>query len=107
MAKNPEAGTTAREANYDEKIAPLMAQIITICKADKIPMVASFDLTGPEDEDLRCTTILHGEDWEAPDTFREVAGLLYPPPPSFVAFTIMSTPKQPAPPAPSAAPSAP
>ncbi len=30
------------EAVYDQQIAPLMSQIIEICKAHKIPMVASF-----------------------------------------------------------------
>src|SRR4051812_9804430 len=43
MAKDEDAGTTAREAVYDERISPLMAQIIVICKKNKIPMVASFD----------------------------------------------------------------
>lgn len=31
-----------REGVYDEEIAPLMAQILAICKREKIPMLASF-----------------------------------------------------------------
>jgi hypothetical protein len=49
-----------RESVYDEQISPLMRQIIAICKANGIPMFASFvfaperfcttNLPGPEDD---------------------------------------------------------
>lgn len=42
------------EAAYDEKIAPLMKQIIAICKEHGIPMFATF-VYGP---DGFCTTSL-------------------------------------------------
>lgn len=46
---------------YDEKIAPLMAQIIEVCKEHKLPMFATFqyrsDIEGVDDgEDRFCTT---------------------------------------------------
>ena len=45
---------------YDEKIAPLMDQIIAVCKEHKLPMVASFQYMG---DDL-CTTALLFEERE-------------------------------------------
>ena len=38
------------EQVYDEKIAPLMAQIIAICNEHKMPMGASFCFRNGEDE---------------------------------------------------------
>jgi hypothetical protein len=48
------------EAVYDAEIAPLMDQIIAVCKREHIPLLASFQLTGNEDEQgsLLCTTAL-------------------------------------------------
>ena len=40
MAKQPEHYNL--ESIYDEKISPLMRQIIDICKEHNMPMVASF-----------------------------------------------------------------
>lgn len=45
-----------KEQIYDEKIHPLMAQIIEICKAHKIAMLATFDIPNDEDESLACTS---------------------------------------------------
>lgn len=42
------------EAVYDSEIAPLMAQIITICKDHEIPMGATFEYA-PE---MYCTTTI-------------------------------------------------
>jgi hypothetical protein len=52
-----------KEQVYDAEISPLMAQIIDICKREKIAMLASFDLgQGPESEEdgdhLMCTTAI-------------------------------------------------
>lgn len=51
-----------REKIYDEHIAPLMTQIIGVCKKHGIPMVASFELDldedAAEDDPLMCTSIL-------------------------------------------------
>lgn len=46
------------EKIYDEQIAPLMAQIIKIAHEHDMPFVASFQLTGDEDEEgpLFCTS---------------------------------------------------
>lgn len=47
------------EALYDERISPLMAQILDICKQHRMPMVASFLYRRDEDEggDL-CTSFV-------------------------------------------------
>lgn len=47
----------SKESVYDDEISPLMAQIITICKREHIPIHASFALDG----DLLCTTHVHPE----------------------------------------------
>lgn len=49
-----------REAVYDEKISPLMAQIIQICKENDIPMVASFQINDdrPDGAAFLCTTVI-------------------------------------------------
>jgi hypothetical protein len=51
------------EKPYDEKISPLMDQIIEICQENKIPMAAQFVVTENEDpsEDLLCSTALPHE----------------------------------------------
>lgn len=47
------------EAVYDEQIAPLMTQIIAICKEHRIPLVAQFVYANDaEAGPLMCTTIL-------------------------------------------------
>lgn len=49
------------EPIYDEKIAPLMSQIIAICKEHKMPMLATFFYArGEEDDEAFCTTVLLG-----------------------------------------------
>lgn len=50
-----------KEAVYDEQIHHLMAQIIKICQANGIAMIASFDIPNDKDADLRVTTILPDE----------------------------------------------
>jgi len=53
-----------KEQIYDEKISPLMAQIIEICQVNDMQMVASFYLKeATEDEyDLMCTSCLLPKD---------------------------------------------
>ncbi len=46
------------EAVYDDEIAPLMAEIIDICKAHRIPMLASFLYVRDGDGEYHCTTKL-------------------------------------------------
>lgn len=54
-----------KEQVYDEQISPLMLQILDICKAQGIAMMASFDIAhdgeGPNGEDcsgLLCSSLL-------------------------------------------------
>ena len=45
------------EAAYDEKIAPLMTQIIAICREHRIPVFASFNYANTEENGVSfCTT---------------------------------------------------
>lgn len=46
------------EQAYDERIAPLMAQIIDICKERQIPLVASFQYANDEEGPAYCTTVI-------------------------------------------------
>ena len=46
------------EAVYDAKIAPLMTQIIAICKRHELPMIASFAYRAGS----YCSTALHFND---------------------------------------------
>ena len=52
--------TIDNEDFYDEKIAPLMAQIIDLCKERDIPHVCVFQLQNKEaneDDPLCCSTV--------------------------------------------------
>lgn len=44
------------ESVYDEKISPLMTQIIAICKEHNMPMVASFAYTTFEPQRITVMT---------------------------------------------------
>lgn len=83
MANTPDSDPVIadNEAIYDEQIAPLMAQILDICKAHGIPMVAAFEFAP---EDLCASFILpHGAASELKQAARIVASK-----PSLMAFTI-------------------
>lgn len=54
MAKQPEHYNL--ESVYDEKISPLMRQIIDICKEHNMPMVASFAYENSEENGIGCCT---------------------------------------------------
>lgn len=69
---------TTKEQIYDEKISPLMTQIISICKEHKIPIVASFFTPGDDDPELAVTTALLGNDFEAPKNFSNALRELRP-----------------------------
>lgn len=70
-----------KEAIYDEKIAPLMKQIIEVCKAEEIPLVASFYLQSEDvsrlDGDMHVKTIIPAEG-NTPEEYKEIATILYP-----------------------------
>ena len=55
--------TIDKEAVYDEKVSPLVSQIIEICKQEKIPFIMSFALREESEEvgDLYCTTAIYGQ----------------------------------------------
>lgn len=51
-----------KEQVYDEKIVPLMQQIIEVCQEHNIGMIADFEIPDDEDSDLwGCTSVLPGE----------------------------------------------
>lgn len=53
-----------KEQVYDAEVFPLMAQVIAICKREKIAVLANFQLSGPGEDDLRCTTSLLADDFQ-------------------------------------------
>lgn len=59
------------ESIYDEQIFPLMAQIIEICKAHQIPMVAAFEYS----DSNYCTTIIPQD--EQSDGIRQVTDFMW------------------------------
>ena len=59
-----------REQVYDAEIAPLVGQIIGLCKRHKIPMIANFNLDHDGDG-LQCTTNIFGDDWEPTEGMRQ------------------------------------
>lgn len=83
-----------KEAFYDEKISPLVAEIIKLCKEAKINMLMDFSLGYDEKEDntLFCTTIMPDLDKEdKAGVERMMLGYqAMKPNPSLFAFTIVS-----------------
>ena len=61
---------------YDEKIAPLMAQIIAIAQDHKIAMVASFAIPTEDNPDLFVSTRIKDENEEYPNFLLEMARIL-------------------------------
>lgn len=59
-----------KETIYDEQIAPLMDQIIAICKDNQIAMLASFSIPTDERPTLAVTTALLADEYEPPDKYR-------------------------------------
>ena len=70
----------SREEFYDEKISPLMSQIIALCAEGEIPMLADFALDWDEDEQnfLKCTTVMLNEEWEPPEEMIKAVNILLP-----------------------------
>ena len=66
-----------KEQTYDEKIFPLMKQIIAICKESKIAMVCTFDIRDEDDPDLLCTSCLTTDNYDPPALFRQMVAMLY------------------------------
>ena len=66
-----------KEKIYDDKISPLMGEIIKICKKEGINFVSSFYLAAETEEvdKLYCTTYIDGE--EESDLLKQSIGLIY------------------------------
>jgi hypothetical protein len=80
-----------KEETYDEKIAPLMKEIIATCKEHKIALLANFSLNGEEnDNDLQCTTALLEPEYDPTPEQLQALALFYPNrrPPAHVRFTV-------------------
>ena len=83
-----------KEEFYDDHIFPLMKEILTFCKAQKISMVASFELDPDEDDPadpLMCTSQLISPETKSP-SLREAAQILGPRRPVVLAETIETRP---------------
>ncbi len=79
------------EKVYDEKISPLMTQIIALCKEHKIPMAATFQYCDkPEEGPGYCTTILPMG--RAADRMNRVIGAMRPEGPVALAITEVTDP---------------
>ena len=74
-----------KEEAYDKEIRPLMAQIIEICKREKIAVLANFQLSVKDEPDLRCTTALLEKDFEPSQEQIAALSLLRD---GFAAFTV-------------------
>ena len=81
-----------KEPIHDEKISPLMAQIIDICKANNINMVASFQLRSgkerAEEGNFLCTTTLPVDKEHWPDEYSRLSKAIFGSEPVILAITI-------------------
>ncbi len=74
------------ESVYDNEIAPLMTQILAICKRERMPMMASFQYRDDDDGAALCTSHLQWPE-RSSDCFRE-AVRVFRRPLSIMAMTI-------------------
>ncbi|EAM3159465.1 hypothetical protein NJB71_001253 [Salmonella enterica] len=77
------------ESVYDEKINPLMQQIIAICKEHHMPMVASFAYEHCEEKGRCCCTTTLTFEGRHIKEFAEATSVIRGNP-LFSAFTVMS-----------------
>lgn len=63
-----------KEQVYDDKIYPLMDEIISICKEHKIAMLCSFAIPTEDNPGLACTTALLGSDFDPPKELLKALG---------------------------------
>lgn len=66
-----------KEQVYDDRISPLMAQIIEICKEHKIAMLATFSLC--LDSGLNCTTAMLTDEFDPPESYLLALNTVRPP----------------------------
>lgn len=64
-----------QEQVYDEQIAPLMAQIIGICREHSIPFLASFNYARRGGENMLCTSS-HADTHDMPENMKAAFGLI-------------------------------
>lgn len=76
-----------KEQVYDARIAPLMDQIIAICKERQIGVVACFHIPNEDDENLHCTTALTTDEYGGSERLRRAVRGLHSTG-SFAALTI-------------------
>lgn len=65
-----------KEQAYDEKIFPLMTQIIGICEEHGVAMIAQFAIPTEEDSGLCCTTCIQDENGKNADGHVEALRIL-------------------------------
>lgn len=70
-----------KEQAYDEKISPLMTQIIAACREHNIAMLATFDIPTEEDDGLSVTTHLPDETGKLPRRIEQAARIIKGPVP--------------------------
>jgi hypothetical protein len=75
-----------KEQVYDESISPLVAEIIRICKANGIAMIANFACPNDEQEDLQALTFLPDENGNHPENHVLAHRAIRPP--RFSSFVI-------------------
>ncbi len=81
-----------KEAIYDEKISPLMVQIIALCKEHSIPMVAQFQYANDEENGPKfCTTSLPIKG-VACEKIRRLSQMVQPERPVCLAETVVTNP---------------
>lgn len=68
-----------KESVYDERIAPLMQEIIQVCKDEKLPMVAQFYLQESDkygDGPMYCTTtVVPARDEMLPEAYDHLCAI--------------------------------
>jgi hypothetical protein len=91
VSEDEERPPARKEAAYDEHVAPLMKQVIALCKLHRINMAAQFALDlSDEGNVLYCTTVLHNVDPECGESIermRKLREVMYPRA-TVLAFTI-------------------
>lgn len=80
-----------KEAIYDEKISPLMKEIIELCKKYEMPLVAQFQIANTEDKGpFFCTTTLP---FDGCDQIQQLVEMVRPKQPVVLAETTYTTPE--------------
>lgn len=72
-----------KEQIYDEQVAPLMKQVLSVCKEHKIAMVAQFAVPTEDDPDLLCTSALLDDQYEPHPHMIAALRVLKPSPQAF------------------------